>query len=670
MGDFGYVGAPVLGATRKRGGLVPFGVIYEGFAALRMVTSELAAFKVFLDAHDGHPITQSSDFGEEDFDGGEDGEEEGPGRLKAFRFKSGRLAEGFYELSCPQCSEVFRASSSGKFLPFDEFSPTREDLERFNTGVLRTDDENFYKVGGFPFDDLGALSHFLATHRGHDLRGRLDRAKPAPAPPAMAKKPTVESWVPPTWAPEEHEEYLGRVRLDVLPRLAALHHWDAARRAAACAEVAATGEHGVLGYLVALLQDPEIPVRVAAVRAIAVLGDPRGVRALGRALLEEAEAVRDAARQAVPILGASEAEAVRQARTVRGPYMPAPRREFKPAATPEGVEAALRDPRVSFRYAAAELLGKKHRESWAQDLFHLLAVDPLGYLRDDAAEGLATRKDPRADPALLALLSDYHPSPAEKAAKAVGARRLRKAVEPLVQALCRGGVSLASAAGEALEKIGDPGAAMPLTHALGHPMPEVRAAAAKALGALRDDTRVAALASLLSDVKASVREAAARALGSIGGAGAAVALVGHLRSESADDRRFAVWGLSSVRHDKAVAGLVACLRDRDKYVRWDAAGALAPLNSPRGERALLAAARRGDAGVAVQAWRVLIAIGDPATEEALAVAVSYDSPGEMVRAYLDCGNARLARTARKVWGTRRLAKRGPVVRWGERGTHG
>jgi HEAT repeat protein len=269
---------------------------------------------------------------------------------------------------------------------------------------------------------------------------------------------------------------------------------------------------------------------------------------------------------------------------------------------------------------------------------------------------------------LHALLADYNTAPAEEAAKAFGQRKLPEAAEALVYALTRADSLLSSAAGEALMLIHSPRVVEPLIVALQHSSHIVRKAAAGALGGLRDPRAAGPLAELLGDESVSVREAATHALGQIGGREAIAGLVNLLRSPSDDVRRHATYALTSRLHEEgAVAALVACLRDRSRTVRSVAAVALAPLGLPRANRALLAAARRGDGDVAGAAWRQLILQGDLSTETALVAAISRDSPEDMVRGYLYCGNKHLAKAARDAWGERKKPSqlsRGPDALWG------
>lgn len=661
LGDFGYVGLPLLRPRAKRG-LLAFGTIYQGLAGMGMVTAELAAFLAFLQAHDGHPITQSADGIEEDFD---DDASETPKRLKAFRFKLARQVEGQHELACEKCDTAFRSSSSERFAAFKEFRPSAEALRLFVANFLKADDENFYHVAGFPFDDRDELAHVLAKHGRHGLVVRLVPTDRLPRVGKATRIPPAAPWTPPVWLPQEHEGHLGKVTPGTLLLLYGLHHGDAQRRARACSDVAARGERAALGYLVPRLDDPEVAVRVAAVAAIAALGDPRGLRPLGRALLQGPEAVRSSVRQALEALGVAEDEALAQARALRGPY-PVPENKTK-SSTPAAIEAVLRDPRSLGSYEALQTVVRRRSQPWASDLCLLVAANPGGYVRGSAAPGLAGRRDPQADAALLALLSDYHSSPIEAAVKVVARRRLSGAGVLLTRALAFGDQLVSEAAADALERTPEPAAAGALLEALHHSMPQVRAAAARALGALRDEAHVPALSSLFTDQSQRVREAGARALGAVGGKGAVDALVAQLHHHDADERRYAVWGLGALPAKQGLRALVACLRDRNKYVRLDAANALSRFVDARVDRALLAAARRADLTVCGQAWRTLIALGQPVTEKVLLAILTYGtSPDELFRAYLECGNPRLAKAAASAWRERRPPLGKGAVRWGER----
>jgi HEAT repeat protein len=661
LGDCGYVGLPLLRPRAKRS-LLAFGTIYQGLAGMGMVTAELAAFHAFLQAHDEHPITQSADGTEEDFD---DDASETPKRLKVFRFKLARQVEGQHELACEECGATFRSSSSERFAAFKEFRPSAEALRLFAAKFLKAHDENFYHVAGFPFDDRDELARFLAKHGRHGLVARLVPTDRHPRVGKATRTPPAAPWTPPVSLPEEHEGYLGKVTPGTLLLLYGLHHGDAQRRARACSDVAACEERAALGYLVPRLDDHEVAVRVAAVAAIAALGDPRGLRPLGRALLQGPDAVRSSVRRALEALGVAEDEALAQARALRGPY-PVPENKAKPT-TPAAIEAALRDPRSLGSYEALQTVVRRRSQPWASDLCLVVAANPGGYVRSSAAPGLAGRRDPPADAALLALLSDYHASPIEAAVKVAARRKLPGAGVLLSRALAFGDPLVSEAAADALEGTPEPAAAGALLEALRHRMPQVSAAAARALGALRNEAHVPALSSLFSHQSQRVREAGARALGAVGGKDAVDALVAQLHHHDADERRYAVWGLGALPAKQGLHALVACLRDRNTYVRGDAAHALARFVDSRADRALLAAARRGDLTVCDHVWRTLIALGEPATEKVLVAILRYGhSPDEAFRAYLESGNPRLAEAAARAWGQRRPPKGRGAVRWGER----
>jgi HEAT repeat protein len=664
MGDFGYVGAPALGRGRKKGGLTPFGVIHDGFAALRMITPELAAFRAFLDEHGAHPLVQASDLGE-DLDRDESAPP--PSRLKRFCHRA-RSVDGTYELACAQCAEAVRSAVS-RIVPFEEFSPGAGEIERFRANVVRAGEDNFYKVGGFPYDDVPALDAFLKAHRAHDLRARIARAPRAAAPKSAASAPPKGPWTPPAWKAEDHEDHLGRVAAGTLSLLAGLWHVDPSRRIAACAAVGETGERGALGYLVALRDDEEPAVRAAAALAIGRLDDERAVRPLGVALLDEADEVREAARSALASRGADEADALAEARSLRGPYAVWSAREARTPATPQALEAALRDPEGAGMDERSAVV-RKRREPWARDLLFVLAVDPSPWNREAAAKAIASIDDPRRGPALLALLDDRAPGAAAAAATALGEAGIAEAVPGLLRAVRRGDGELTEAAGKALARLRPPETRDALEEALAGAGSRARKAAADALGALGDRAAIPRLTALFADPSDEVRESAARAIARLGGSEASAALRGLLAGAGEKDRWFAAWALCDlVPEPGAVDALLGLLKDRDDTFRGWVMDGLAKLEDERVERALLAAAKRDALGVAVHAWRALIRAGDRGYEKDLVSAIGYDSSDEMTRDYLHCGNARLAKAARAARRGRRLPaapKGGPPVRWGER----
>ena len=656
MGDFGFVGAPTLGPAKKKGGLMPFGEIHDGFAALGMVTEELAGFKAFLDAHRGHPIVQGGD-GEEDEYGDDADETPAPARLKKFRPRV-RAVDAFYELACTKCATAYRSSSSERLVPFEPFAVDAQAIRRFRTTAASADDDDFYRVGGFPYDDVRGVDVFIGDHKGHPLQARLDRG---PARPKAKAGPAPAAFTLPDTRIEDHERYVGRVSETTLLALAGLNHRLPARRAEACRAVRDAAEPGALAHLVALSADPSDEVRAAAADAMGALGDPRVARALGRFLLDHADEVRAAAARAAAARGIEVDDAVRQARTLKGPYPVEHEREEKVEARPEAVEAALRDPDGS-SYEALQVIGGRAGEKWARDLLLVAAVDHWSHARGGAARALGAVDDPRALPFLLALVEDRHPSPAADAAEALGKRKAREAAPVLVGALLRGGY-LAEKAGEALAAIADPSTRDALLEALGSPTASIQRSALRALGALRDPSAAPAIAPLLSSRWQSVREAAARALGATGGADAVAALARYAGSADENDRLRAAFGFGEMLPDPAAVEALAAMLD-DSGMQGSATYLLGQAQDDlRVHAILLASHRRGNRSVVESAWRVLIRAGE--AEKDLVRAMNYESPDEKIADYLASGHPPLTQAARRTLGKRALSVKKSAIRWGE-----
>lgn len=664
VGDLGHIGAPSLDSKRRARGPQTFGYLYAGFAALGLLTEEIEAFKAFLDEHAGHPIRQYSDLGEEGADGDDDATQSGRGRTRRFRFKNGRFAEAFHQLACESCGETQRASASERLRPFDAIVLTAERAATFLAHAAAAD-EDCYRVGGFPFDDLAALAQFLARHHGHRIVARLVTGETSRTPAGLRQEVAkVPAWSVPTWKPEESERALGPLAKPESQRaIVALRDRDAAVRRDAARALGRAAEAGALGYLVSMLRDPEPGVRAAATTAISRLSDPRGVRPLGHALLDESDDVRSAAREALAAIGVPEERALEESRTPRGPY-DVDERDAKPGPDLESLRRALLDPRPALRYAAVERL-RKRSETDVVDLLLLALADPD--VRARAAEALGRRKgDERVVPALLVALRDYHGGTVSSAVKALGALRAAAAV-PALRELIRGSGEHCSDVAGALERIRTREAAEALADALDHPDPDVRSHVAYVLGRLKAGHVADRLVAALADTDPQVRGHVANALGEMGSQEAAAALVGGFR-RSSGDRGVVVDALAKIGGPEALRVLVAALRDRSRFVRRAAARALDDRNDPRGNRALLAAARRGDTAVARGAWRFLVGQGEAGTEGVLADALygddDYETAQEMAGCFLQCGSPRLSRAVKEWKKGGRSPRRAARIAWG------
>lgn len=668
VGDFGYIGAPSLELRKRRDGLQSFGSIYEGLEAIGVVTQEIEAFKTFLDEHRGHPIALYGDGVDVEEELDEDAETEAdadtpapaPARAKPFRFTR-KFREIFHELHCETCHETRRSSESAALRPFEPFAVSADRIKHFRERVVRTD--SLYRVGGFPFDEVAELDEFLGKHQRHHLIARLAGGKTAPRPKGVAPQArAIEPWTPPEWPPEASEHALGPVADEDLPALMSLRQGDPAVRREAAVEIGRSRKPALLGYLVSMLDDPEATVRAAAVTAIGAIPDARIGRPLGRALLDESEDVRSAARGALLAAGIGEADARAEARAPRGPYTkPAGRIE----ASIPGFERALGDPRALVRHDAVERLAKS-RIAGASGLLLRALADPWALVRNEAAVALsAWGRDPRVIPALMRSLTEHGAAPDTSAIVSLGKLRAETALPTLRELLLRNPQFKHCDIVNSIVAIGGRAAADALADALTHASKDVRVHVAAALTGMQAPHVGPRFLVALSDPDERVRLHAAIALQQTDTPEVARALVEAYRTGGQDERGVIVESLGKISGPGPLRVLVAALRERSTGVRAAAARELDARNDPRGNRALIAAARRGDGTVALHAWRFFVGQGVPGTEPALQRALFQDErerSTEMAAGLLTCGNARLARAARTWLGGSR--PKGPKIGWG------
>lgn len=227
-------------------------------------------------------------------------------------------------------------------------------------------------------------------------------------------------------------------------------------RVAAVEAIADMDEPGALDALLVALEDPAVPVRIAAVRALGARSGPEAAAALTRLLLREP---RDPA--------AAEAEA-----------------EF-----------------ASHPSAGADLTARVYLEHGGSDA-------ALGALLDGGLVGEQVLTD-----AVTALGAD-DPEIGRRARVLVSCQGPH-ALLPLLRTAYAGGADETIC--ELLGALRDPRALDTLIGALGSPDPAVRRSAASALGEIRDPRAHGALLPLLADPDYEVRVAAqtaARAMGS------------------------------------------------------------------------------------------------------------------------------------------------------------
>lgn len=166
------------------------------------------------------------------------------------------------------------------------------------------------------------------------------------------------------------------------------------------------------------------------------------------------------------------------------------------------------------------------------------------------------------------------------------------AVEPLLNALKTGALTVQVSAARALEKlqekIQDPRILGALLHALKSPEANLRAAAAGALGNCADEKRIAPLLKSFSDSSALVRVAAVEAIGKAGGAEFLKHLAPLLKDENFEVRVATVTALMRIQSPDALDLICSALKDRDADVRKRAVECLGKLRDPRSLGALIA----------------------------------------------------------------------------------
>lgn len=266
----------------------------------------------------------------------------------------------------------------------------------------------------------------------------------------------------------------------------------------------------------------------------------------------------------------------------------------------------------------------------------LASEEPSDRLR--AAEMLGRLGDPGAVPALIEALDVSRESPLRaKAASVLGLLKDRRAVDPLMAAARAPERNVKVAAITALGQVGDYSASDTLFEAAKDKDEAVRTAAVDALaglgvtverlsGDLSGSTwqvRAAALTSLarLGDRKASamvinsfkdpdarVRVEAVRALATLaaeGDRGAVDAFISVLSDSNSDVRMQSAIALGRFKDSRAVGSLTTLLSDRDSQVNLAAAESLARMQDPRVIRLLVDSLDNADWRVRARAAQVL-----------------------------------------------------------------
>jgi hypothetical protein len=171
IGDGGFIGNPDMNSAKNTDSdeeMENFGYIYEGLAALQILTDDVEAYKSFLKVHQGHRVIISSDHDEEH---PKELQGEMYDKLTDFEFTDDDFEEGHYVISCVTCGTEFFSTDSEKVRIFTPFKPTRNQINTFLSHTVEIDDVNFHRPSSLihPFEDLEEIAAFLEEHEGHDL---------------------------------------------------------------------------------------------------------------------------------------------------------------------------------------------------------------------------------------------------------------------------------------------------------------------------------------------------------------------------------------------------------------------------------------------------------------------------------------------------------------------
>jgi len=379
----------------------------------------------------------------------------------------------------------------------------------------------------------------------------------------------------------------------------------------------------------AALSNADGPRQAAAAQSLAASKDPRAIPLLALAMADDDFQVRKSAQDGLVSFGPAAFDTCMSLLS-----------EGDPAARPGAIEVARRlgDGRAIEPLCAVL---EDHAKDAATRVSVIQAVSALGVSAGDSSPV----------PYLTTAISDEDEEVRVAAIDGLVGFRDASAVEPLVTAFTTGGQRTSDAAAEALEAIGSasvyplmcstadpgnssrslalvrrigPGAADQVARAITHPNARVRMAAISAIVGYNysEDSAVEALISRLrNDRVVAVRIAAANALGRL-------------------------------KVDASSAPLFTILcKSRNRALRASAAGALVRIEGT-GDRVLFYALRDRNTKAVAKYYKRFIRWGRPETLSIMTDALLKHGGKTMALTYLNSGNSRLEKAARR-WGSRR-----------------
>ena len=329
----------------------------------------------------------------------------------------------------------------------------------------------------------------------------------------------------------------------------------APRTAEATRERSASAAPSVVPVLIEALTDANGAVRIAAIKSLGELQDPRAIAALGKALREDTDPrVRRAAAEALGQIDDSRAvphlvEALRSERSadVREAIIESLGEIDDPSAV-SAVAAMAKDSSVGVRRAVASALNEFEDPATLPALLSM-ARDSDAEVRRHVADALSDLESPQTLDVLVALSRDSDAEVRAAAVNGLGNLEDRRTLDALLAALRDANADVRSQAADAIHNIPDLDKAPPqLIALLTDADADVRHNVAHALGRFdEDESAVPALKRALNDTNADVRRAVAESLSEIGGAEAITALMGLLKDQDPEIRRIAAEALGKRR---------------------------------------------------------------------------------------------------------------------------
>ena len=302
--------------------------------------------------------------------------------------------------------------------------------------------------------------------------------------------------------------------------------------------------------------------------------------------------------------------------------------------------AALRDPDVDVRRAAAQSLGNLRSLRAVPGLLAAMKDEDVE-VRAEVLQALGNLRDQRAFDGMLEALKDPSPRIRAHAAEAVSqlmnesiARsKGEQAAAQLALLLSDSSVDVRRHAIQALKDYERARPVEAFLTALRDTDKDVRSAAAEALGQTEDPRGLQPLIGMLQqDKSADVRHQAAHALGHLKDRRAADALAVAVRDANADVRMAAIESLGELELSDAPQALIDAMKDENRDVRQAAANAAAQIGDPKAVPALVVLLRDNDADVRSQAVEALSEIRDTAAINALVAAMQSTDPNVRKRA--------------------------------------